>query len=92
MNKKEFVKLVAEKLGKTQKEVEEVLGVILESIEETLVSGEGVKFTGFGNFEVSERAERKGRNPQTSEEMVIPASKAPKFKAGKSLKDRMNGR
>lgn len=92
MNKKEFVKLVAEKLGKTQKEVEEVLGVILESIEETLVSGEGVKFTGFGNFEVSERAERKGRNPQTSEEMVIPASKVPKFKAGKSLKDRMNGR
>lgn len=92
MNKKEFVKLVAEKLGKTQKEVEEVLDVIIESIADSLVSGEGVNFVGFGKFEVSERAERKGRNPQTSEEMVIPASKAPKFKAGKTLKDRMNER
>ena len=58
--------------------------------EEELKKGEKIQLVGFGTFEVSERAERTGRNPQTGKEMVIPASKAPKFKAGKALKDMIN--
>ena len=92
MNKKEYIKLVADKLGKTQKDVEEVLIVMLETIEETLLKGESVKLAGFGTFEVSERAARKGRNPQTSEEILIPASKSAKFKPAKPLKDLLNDR
>lgn len=92
MNKKEFLKVVADKMGKTQKEVEEVLDVVIETIKETLVSGDNVNFTGFGKFEVSERAERKGRNPKTSKEILIPASKAAKFKPAKPLKDLLNER
>lgn len=90
MSKKEVIKLVADKLGKTQKDIEEVLDIIIETIKDSLVSGESVNFAGFGKFEISERAERKGRNPQTSEEILIPASKSAKFKPAKPLKDLLN--
>lgn len=92
MSKKEVIKLVADKLEKTQKEVEEVLDVVIETIKNSLVSGESVNFAGFGKFEISERAERKGCNPQTSEEILIPASKSAKFKPAKALKDLLNER
>lgn len=92
MNKKEYIKLVADKLGKTQKDVEEVLIVMLETIEETLLKGESVKLTGFGTFEVSERAAREGRNPATGDSILIPASKSAKFKPAKPLKDLLNDR
>lgn len=92
MNKKEYIKLVADKLGKTQKDVEEVLTVMLETIEETLLKGESVKLSGFGTFEVSERAARKGRNPATGESILIQASKSAKFKPAKALKDLLNDR
>lgn len=92
MNKKEYIKLVADKLGKTQKDVEEVLIVMLETIEETLLKGESVKLTGFGTFEVSERAAREGRNPATGDSILIQASKSAKFKPAKALKDLLNNR
>lgn len=92
MNKKEYIKLVADKLGKTQKDVEEVLTVMLETIEETLLKGESVKLSGFGTFEVSERAAREGRNPATGDSILIQASKSAKFKPAKPLKDLLNDR
>ncbi len=92
MNKKEYIKLVADKLGKTQKDVEEVLTVMLETIEGTLLKGESVKLSGFGTFEVSERAAREGRNPATGESILIQASKSAKFKPAKALKDLLNDR
>ena len=92
MNKKEFLKVVADKMGKTQKEVEEILDVVIETIKESLVSGDNVNFTGFGKFEVSERAARNGINPKTKESILIPASKAAKFKPAKPLKDLLNER
>lgn len=92
MNKKDFLKVIAEKMDKTQKEVEEVLDVAIDTIKENLVLGNYVKLAGFGTFEVSERAARKGRNPQTSEEILIPASKSAKFKPAKPLKDLLNDR
>lgn len=92
MNKKEYIKLVADKLGKTQKDVEEVLTVMLETIEETLLKGESVKLSGFGTFEVSERAAREGRNPATGESILIQACKSAKFKPAKALKDLLNDR
>ena len=64
---------------------------MVSSIEDALVAGEKVVLVGFGTFEVKQRAQRKGRNPQTKEELTIPASKAPVFKAGKGLKDKVNG-
>lgn len=92
MNKKEFVKLVAERLNKTQSEVELVLDCVVDSIKDTLSSGDSVKLAGFGTFEVSERAAREGRNPQTGESMLIEASKSAKFKPAKALKDLLNNR
>lgn len=92
MNKKEFLKVVADKMGKTQKEVEEILDVVIETIKESLVSGDIVNFAGFGKFEVSERSERNGINPKTKESILIPASKAAKFKPAKALKDLLNDR
>ncbi|MBQ2884687.1 MAG: HU family DNA-binding protein [Alphaproteobacteria bacterium] len=91
MTKQELVKSATAKIeNATQKDVSIVLDSILESIKEELVKGGKVTLVGFGNFEVAERAARKGRNPKTSEEIMIPASKAPKFKAGKVLKDAVN--
>ena len=89
MNKADLVAAVAEKIGFTKKDAEASINAVLETVTETLVKGEKVQLVGFGNFEVRERAEREGRNPRNPEEVVkIEASKAPVFKAGKSLKDK----
>ena len=87
MTKTEFVGKIAEKTGSTKADAEKAVNAFLETVTETLKSGDKVVFTGFGSFEVTERAAREGRNPQTGEAMQIKASKAPKFKAGKGLKD-----
>ena len=90
MNKTELVAAMADKAGLTKKDADAVLKAFTEVVEETLKAGDSIQLIGFGTFEVAERAERTGRNPQTGAEMVIPASKAPKFKAGKALKDALN--
>ncbi|NLO81684.1 MAG: HU family DNA-binding protein [Clostridiales bacterium] len=87
MNKAELISAVAEKSELTKKDAEKAVNAIVSVITEALSRNEKVQLVGFGTFEVRERAERKGRNPQTREEIVIPASKAPVFKAGKALKD-----
>lgn len=86
-NKAELVSEVAAKTDLTKKEVAAAVDAIFNSIQEDLAKGEKVQLIGFGNFEVRTRAERKGRNPQTGEEIQIPASKVPAFKPGKALKD-----
>ena len=90
MNKTELVAAMAGKSQLSKKDAEAALKAFTEVIAEELKKGEKIQLVGFGTFEVSERAERTGRNPQTGAEMVIPASKAPKFKAGKALKDSIN--
>ncbi|CAF1916628.1 HU family DNA-binding protein [Bacillus subtilis] len=87
MNKTEFVGAVAEKLGVTKKEATPKVEAVFNVIVETLTKGESIKVPGVGTFEVRERAARKGRNPQTGEEIDIPATKAPAFKPAKALKD-----
>ncbi|HZJ56702.1 MAG TPA: HU family DNA-binding protein [Clostridia bacterium] len=87
MNKAELISAVAEKSELTKKDAERAVNSMISVITETLAEGERVQLVGFGTFEVRDRAERKGRNPQTREEIIIPASKAPVFKAGKALKD-----
>ena len=87
MTKTEFVGKIAEKTGSTKADAEKAVNAFLETITETLQAGDKVAFTGFGSFEVIERAAREGRNPQTGEKMQFKATKAPKFKAGKGLKD-----
>ena len=87
MNKTELVEAVAKKMGTTKKEAEAAVSAFTETVKEALAEGKKVQLVGFGNFEVRERAARKGRNPQTGEEIEIPASKVPAFKPGKSLKD-----
>ena len=91
MNKTELVSAIAAKSGLSKKNSEAALNAMIASVEDALVAGEKVVLVGFGTFEVKQRAERKGRNPQTKEEIIIPASKAPDFKAGKGLKDKING-
>lgn len=86
-NKAELIEKVAGKTNLTKKEVATTVDALFEAIQETLASGEKVQVIGFGNFEVRERAARKGRNPQTGEEIQIEASKVPAFKPGKALKD-----
>ena len=90
MNKTELVAAMAEKAGLSKKDAEAALKAFTETVEEELKKGEKIALVGFGTFEVSERAAREGRNPQTGETMQIAASKAPKFKAGKALKDAIN--
>ena len=90
MNKTELVAAMADKAGLTKKDADAALKAFTEVVEETLKAGDSIQLIGFGTFEVAKRAERTGRNPQTGAEMVIPASKAPKFKAGKALKDALN--
>ena len=87
MNKKELIGAVAEATGLTKKYVELVVDSTFDVITSALKDGEKVKVHGFGSFEVRERAARKGRNPQSGEEIEIPATKAPAFKAAKALKD-----
>lgn len=86
-NKAELIERVAEKTNLTKKEVTATVDALFEVIQEALQNGEKVQVIGFGNFEVRDRAARKGRNPQTGEEIEIAASKVPAFKPGKALKD-----
>ncbi len=90
MNKAELITLMAEKSGLTKKDAEKALKSFVESVDETLAKNEKVQLVGFGTFEVKQRGERKGRNPKTLEEITIPASKVPTFKAGKELKEKVN--
>ncbi|HIT06610.1 MAG TPA: HU family DNA-binding protein [Candidatus Scybalocola faecipullorum] len=90
MNKAELVAAVAEKAELSKKDSEKLLKAFVDVVTDELIKGEKVQLVGFGTFEVSERPEREGRNPQTGETMKIAASKAPKFKAGKALKDAIN--
>jgi len=87
MNKTEFITAVAQSSELTKKDTTKAVDVLLETITTTLKNGDKVEILGFGNFSVSERAARKGRNPQTGEEIEIAASQVPSFKAGKNLKD-----
>ena len=90
MNKSDLIAAIAAKTGETKKCAEASLNAMTEAITEALVKGDKVQLVGFGSFEVRKWAARKGRNPQTKEEIKIPASKAPVFKAGKALKDLVN--
>lgn len=90
MNKAQLITQVAEDAGLSKKDVEKVVNSFVNVVTETLQKGDKVQMVGFGTFEVRERAARKGFNPSTKEEIQIPASKAPVFKAGKGLKDAMN--
>ena len=87
MNKTELVAAVAEKSGLTKKDAERVVSATFETITAELMKGEKVQISGFGIFEVKAREARVGRNPRTKEAIEIPASKAPAFKASKTLKD-----
>jgi len=87
MNKAELIAAVAEKSGLTRKDSEKAVNATFDAITESLVKGEKVALVGFGAFEVKERAARVGRNPQTKEEIEIPASRVASFKVGKALKD-----
>ena len=91
MNKAELIAAIAAKTGETKKGAEAAVNALVDVVTEALVKGDKVQLVGFGSFEVRKRAARKGRNPQTKEEIKIPASKAPVFKAGKALKDVVNG-
>lgn len=90
MNKSDLIAAIAAKTGDTKKSAEETVNAFVNVVTEELVNGGKVQLVGFGSFEVRKRAARKGRNPQTKEEIKIPASKAPVFKAGKALKDLVN--
>lgn len=85
MNKAELVSAVAEKAGLTKVQATEALNAFMEVTADTLKKGDKIALVGFGTFSVAERAERKARNPQTGKEMVVPAKKVVKFKAGKDL-------
>ncbi len=86
MNKAELIRATAEKAGLSKKDTEAVVTSMLQVITDTLVKGDRVQLVGFGVFEVRNRAAHIGRNPKTREEIKVPASKAPVFKAGKALK------
>lgn len=90
MNKTDLINSIAAKSGLNKKNSEAALNAFISSVEETLKNGDKVVLVGFGTFEVRKRAARKGRNPQTKQEITIPASNAPVFKAGKGLKDKVN--
>ena len=90
MNKAELITKMSEKSNLTKKDTEVALKAMMESVIEALENKEKVQLIGFGTFETRERAERKGRNPRTKEEMIIPASVVPAFKPGKEFKERVN--
>ena len=90
MNKTELVAAMAKDTNLSKKDVEAVLKSFIDVVTDELKKGEKIQLVGFGTFEVSTRAAREGRNPQTGEAMKIAASKSPKFKAGKALKDALN--
>ena len=90
MNKNELITAIAEQTQLSRKDAEAAIKAFVDVVSEELKKGEKVQLTGFGTFEVSERCEREGRNPSTGEALTIKASKAPKFKASKTLKVLMN--
>lgn len=90
MNKAELIAAIAEEAGLSRKDAEKALKAFTDVVTAQMKKGEKVQLVGFGTFEVSERGEREGRNPQTGEPMMISASKTPRFKAGKALKDSLN--
>lgn len=90
MTKTELAAAVAAKAQITKKQADQILNATFDSIKQALVEGDKVQLIGFGTFEIRDRAARKGRNPQTNEEIDIPASKLPSFKAGKALKEAVN--
>ena len=90
MNKTELVAAIAEQTELSKKDSEKALKAFIDVVTSELQKGEKIQLVGFGTFEVAERAAREGRNPLTGEKMKIKASKAPKFKAGKALKDAVN--
>ena len=90
MNKAELVAAIAAQAELSKKDSEKALKAFIDIVTDELVKGEKVQLVGFGTFEVSTRPARTGRNPQTKKEIQIAASKAPKFKAGKALKDVVN--
>lgn len=91
MNKVDLIEKIAEKTGMSKKDATAGLNATLEAITEALANNDKVALVGFGTFEVKRRAERTGRNPATKEEIVIPASSYPAFKAGKAMKDAVAG-
>lgn len=91
VNKAEFVAQLAVKMGTTKVQAENSLKAVLQTIKDVTAQKGGVSFVGFGKFEAKERAERKGRNPQTGKEITIPASKSVTFKAGKEFKELVKG-
>ena len=91
MNKSELINAIAEHANLTKADTTHALDALLKTIETTLASGDSVALVGFGTFDVKDRAERKGRNPQTGEDLTIAAAKIPSFKPGKGLKDAVNG-
>jgi DNA-binding protein HU-beta len=90
LNKADLISVMAEKSGLTKKDSEKALNSFVEAVQEALAQGDKVQLVGFGTFEVRERSSRKGRNPQTGEEIDIPAATVPAFKAGKALKEVIN--
>ena len=90
MNRTELISAMSEKSELTKVDTEKALKAFIDTVTEELKNGGKVQLVGFGTFEVAERAERQGRNPKTGEAITIPASKSPKFKAGKALKDIVN--
>ena len=90
MNKQELITAIAEKAEMEKDNAKKALNAFIEVVGDELKKGEKIQIIGFGTFEVSERAAREGRNPQTGETMEIKASRNPKFKAGKALKDSLN--
>lgn len=91
MNKTELINSVVEKSGLTKADATKAVNSVFGSIQDALANGDKVQLIGFGTFETRERAERTGRNPQTGEDMVIPAMRVPAFKAGKELKEAVKG-
>jgi len=92
VNKNDLVATIAEKAELSKKDSEKALKAFEEAVTEELKKGGKVQLVGFGTFDVAERAAREGRNPQTGAAMPIPASRAPRFKVGKTLKDAVNGK
>lgn len=90
MNRQELIRAMATKTGQTQKDTEASLIAFMDVVMESLAKNERIGLVGFGTFEVSERAEREGINPQTKERILLPSSKSPKFKASKAFKDMLN--
>ena len=90
MTRQDLINSVATKSGATKKQVTDILDVTFDEIMGTLAKGAKVTISGFGTFSVSHRSERRGKNPRTKEEIIIPASKTPHFKAGKSFRESVN--